>query len=71
MEPADRPASVLPGLDRRTLLKGLAAAGVGLALPRTSFATTPQDSRPMPKDKLKILILGGTAFLGFLERSVH
>jgi 2'-hydroxyisoflavone reductase len=51
-------------LNRRALLKSLAVAGVGLALPRAAFGTAPQDTRPAPKDKLKILILGGTGFLG-------
>jgi 2'-hydroxyisoflavone reductase len=61
MKPTDRPAAV----DRRTLLKGLAVLGAGIALPGAAFAA-PQDSKPAAKAKepRTILILGGTGFLG-------
>lgn len=64
MTDAPRPHGALDRLDRRTWLKGVALAGAGVALGRPAFAAIPQDSRPAPKEKLKILLLGGTAFLG-------
>jgi 2'-hydroxyisoflavone reductase len=64
MNPARRTPSAQPLPGRRALLKSLAAAGVGLALPRSAFGLAPQESRSAPKDKLKILILGGTGFIG-------
>jgi 2'-hydroxyisoflavone reductase len=48
---------------RRTFLKTAAAFGAAGLLSRGALGL-PQDSRPAPKEKLKILILGGTAFLG-------
>src|SRR5262249_56489150 len=49
---------------RRFLVQSLVAAGVGCAGPQASVGTAQVDNRALPEAKKKILILGGTRFLG-------
>ncbi|HYC76090.1 MAG TPA: NAD-dependent epimerase/dehydratase family protein [Planctomycetota bacterium] len=60
-----------PSVDRRTVLKAFAAAGVAAAMPGALRATSPQDSKPAAAKK-KILVLGGTNQLGpkFVEAAL-
>ena len=58
------PSSGLKPFGRRSLLKGLAAAGLAFAVPARIARAQPQDSRAAAPGKLRILVLGGTDFLG-------
>ncbi len=58
------PSAADGSFDRRTWIKSVAAAGVAFAGLGRSAMAHPQDSRAAAPGKLRILVLGGTDFLG-------